>query len=112
MHTKKTYLKIKICSLQEEARIIRREEQRWIIGKRRNHPIRMGLMFHRKWDVRREQRSALLAYGYLRGRRYKQLEAKCFQQPNWDRIIELIAKYGTTTDKKAIGEQLRIWRGN
>ncbi len=52
----KTYLKIKISSLAAEARIIRREEQRWP----GDHQIRTGLHEHRVIDVRREARSALL----------------------------------------------------
>lgn len=114
MFSKKTYLRIKILSLQAEARIIRREEARWVTKDgRRDHPVRMGLMAHRKQEVRPEQRAALLAYAFLRGRRYRQLEAKCRLQPNWQRVIELATKYGTEADRKIVGKQVELWaQGN
>ena len=113
MHSTKTYLRIKILSLAAEAKIIRAEEAKWIMkdGKR-NHPIRLGLKQHRKFDVRNEQRSALLAYAFLRGRRYKQLEAKCYTKPNWDRVRDLVTKYGTNPDRGQVNDQLRVWYGN
>ena len=110
--SKKTYLKIKILSLQAEARIIRREEGRWIINGKRNHPIRLGLRIHRKGEVRREQRSALLAYAFLRGRRYKQLEATCYETPHYQRVRDLVCKYGTNDNRDAVWQELRVWFGN
>jgi hypothetical protein len=83
-----------------------------VINGKKNHPIRMGLMTHRKFEVRPEQRSALLAYGFLRGRRYKQLEAKCHTEPNWNRVRDLVAKYGSEQDRKMIADSLHLWRGN
>ena len=113
MFSTKTYLRIKILSLQAEARLIRREEARWVKrdGKK-DHPIRMGLMVHRKRDVRNEQRSALLAYAFLRGRKYNQLEKKCYTQPNWQRVIDLATKYGGNIDRKEVSDQIRVWYGN
>ena len=113
MHTKKTYLRIKVLSLAAEAKLIRNEEARWVKkdGKK-DHPIRWGLHHHRIFDVRNEQRAALLAYGFLRGRRYKQLEAKCYTQPKWGRVLALVTKYGANPDQEAMFEELRVWRGN
>ncbi len=86
----KTYLKIKISSLAAEARIIRREEQR-CPGE---HPIRTGLHEHRVLEARREARSALLAYGFLRQRAYRTIEPKCHRAPGWKRTQQLVKKYG------------------
>ncbi len=88
--TGKTYLKIKLLSLAAEARIIRREEQRWP-GE---HPVRYGLHEHRVINVRREARSALLAYGFLRHRAYRTIEPKCHRAPGWKRTQQLVEKYG------------------
>jgi hypothetical protein len=112
MFTTKTYLRVKILSLAAEAQIIRREEKRWIIKGKKNHPIRMGLKAHRKNEVRTEQRSALLAYAFLRGQKYKQLEANCYTTPNWLRVADLATKYGSNSDRKAVYEEIRVWRGN
>ena len=51
-----TFLKMKLVSLAAEARLIRREEQRWP-GE---HPIPYGLHEHRILVVRREARSTCL----------------------------------------------------
>lgn len=49
---------------------------------------------HRRYDVRREARSAQLTYGFLRGRSYRQLEAKTFEHPDIKRIAKLATVYG------------------
>jgi hypothetical protein len=94
-----TYLKIKIKSLAAEAKIIRLEEGRWP----GTSTVRHGLHEHRIHEVRSEARAALLAYGYLRGRRYAQLEAPIGNDaPNrrqtnaidWIKVAKLVAKFG------------------
>lgn len=61
-------LRVKLKSLAEEARIIRREERRtW--GQ-----LREELHLHRVRDVRTEARATHLAYGFLRGRTLEQME--------------------------------------
>ena len=102
----KIYLKIKIMSLAAEARIIRKEECK------RPGPsdARQGLYRHRVIDVRRECRIANLAYGFLAGRSYRALEAKCYEQPNWQRVAELIRKFGTPgRPVDAIRKALKDW---
>lgn len=68
-------LRVKIRSLAEEARIIRKEERR---AKKRGWigpgSINESLHNHRTLDVRNEARAAQLAYAYLRGKRYRQVE--------------------------------------
>lgn len=86
----KVYLKIKIMSLAAEARIIRAEEKKWP-GE---HVARIGLHEHRIHSVRPEARHALLAYGFLRGRSYRQLERTAAQPPDWERVGQLIEKFG------------------
>ncbi len=89
-HARHTYLKIKLLSLAAEARIIRREEQRWP-GK---HHVRTGLHEHHVPEVRKEARCALLAYGFLRGRPYRRIEPKGHRAPGWKRTQQLVEKYG------------------
>lgn len=88
----KTYLKMKIKSLAAEARLIRYEERKW----RGDSATRAGLQSHRCSVVRREARAALLAYGYLRGRPYRALEAGCHKagEPDWSRIARLVSRFG------------------
>src|SRR5262245_8468381 len=104
--TMKVYLKIKIMSLAAEARIIRKEERKWPGPS----DARQGLHQHRVIDVRRECRIANLAYGFLAGRSYRALEAKCYEQPNWQRVAELIRKFGQSElPVDAIRKALKDW---
>jgi len=118
----KTYLKIKIKSLAEEAKIIKREEQKWNIpftidNLKTVHPLYFSLREHRINVVRRECRLSNIAYGYLRGRSYKQIENKCYEAPNWERVAEIIRKFNykafpnmhTAEGRKAAYETLKEW---
>ena len=86
MRDQRVYLKVKLKSLMAEARIIRLEESR-------NKHFRTGLALHRRTVVREEARLTGLAYGFLRGRAYDQIE-KSEREPNWDRVKKMIDKYG------------------
>lgn len=117
----KTYLKIKIMSLAAEASIIRREEKKWprerdIPMDQRTDPkqqdrwkIRLSLATHRRFDVRTESRCALLAYGYLRGRPYRRIEAKCYNLPDAYRIRDLVQKYGPEENKTIVENAVKKW---
>jgi hypothetical protein len=125
------YLKIKIKSLAEEARIIRKEEHQYK-QRRAFYRDRQGcedkyksadtifwsLRWHRESPVGTECRAALLAYGYLRGKTFFQLETlpkkegKIYQHPHWNRVIDLICKYGPPKqDRDAVIKSLREWCG-
>lgn len=52
------------------------------------------LRWHRIGDVRNEQRSALLAYGFLRGRTYARIESYSLVPPSFNRVVELVVKFG------------------
>jgi len=107
----KTYLKIKIMSLAAEARIIRREESKARAAWRHNRSNTAaeqdfwGLRSHRTWNVRNEARVALLAYGYLRGRTYRQLEFNPGSEPDWARVVQLAARYGKPTTR----DDIKAW---
>ncbi len=73
-----------------ENRTARRLSRSWL----RNGVHRTGLRTHRLCVVRPEARAALLAYGFIRGRRYRQIEATAVVPPNWKRVYELVQRYG------------------
>lgn len=105
-------VRVKIKSLAVEARQIRMEELRLSQHERRlndkaraggavnpsqfpyGNQLREELYRHRLDTVRYESRHAHLAYGFIRGLRYEQMEASCSVSPNWDRVRQLIKKYG------------------
>jgi len=88
----RVYLKVKIKSLGEEARIIRKEEKRIRGGSLRN-----GLYHHRVNVVRSEARHTHLAYGFLRGKAFSQIENKSRIAPDWKRVQKMVMKYGIHT---------------
>ena len=86
----RVYLKVKLKSLAEEAKIIRKETER---AKLRS--IKHGLYAHRTRVVRPEARYTHLAYGFLRGREYRQMEQKARLAPDWKRVRKMVQKYGS-----------------
>lgn len=88
----RTYLKVKIKSLAEEARIIRKETKR-----ARKVSIKNGLALHRKGIVRHEARHTCLAYGFLRGLEYRQMEQKALVAPDWAKVRRMVERYGSHT---------------
>jgi hypothetical protein len=114
------YLKIKVKSLAAEATMIRKEENKAkshyrYLAKKQGREWEYeqtvkefwGLRHHRKWDVGTESRAALIAYGYLRGLQYSQIEKpdKC-NSPDWSRIKRLAVKYGPTNARPIVGDTL------
>jgi hypothetical protein len=100
------FLKVKIKSLAAEAAIIRKEEQkRPKIGMT---GTRFELQQHRRYIVRDEARSAQLAYGFLRGKPYRSMEAKTWVGPDRVRIAEIAIKFGYLNKKEAV-QQITDW---
>ena len=91
-------LKVKLKALAAEAQIIRCEERRCIAGARKgyvdNEALREALYLHRIHVVRREARDTGLAYAFIRGRAYKQIEPKASTPPNWGNVKRMVSKYG------------------
>lgn len=111
--TKYSKLRVKIKSLAAEARIIRAEE--------RKHPgeslDRHQLHNHRVWDVRREARFSQIAYGFLRGRAYSQIEQpknKPLGIDDADYAFEIAWRFGeraSPQEKSDVKRQFRAWCG-
>lgn len=123
-------LKIKIKSLAVESIIIRKEERKvrgsrnWL--KKRddtflaNTPspeytsawgLHYDLHHHRTVHVRHEARAAQIAYGYLRGREFRQIEnGNIYNAPDWGRVIILISKYYEGHSASSmLTESVRLW---
>lgn len=97
------FLKVKIKSLADESRIIRQEE------KKSRGILRNRLHEHRTYDVRRESRAALLAYGYLRGKPLSVVEAKGRRDYSIDkRAHAIVKKFGTAEAAKGFEAWLSV----
>ena len=102
---RQTHLRVKIKSLAAEAGIIRTEEQR--------HPgcssTRSSLREHRVGTVRKEQRSSLLAYAFLRGRQYLEVETWSKTPPCLKRVAKLAWSFGPGYNREAISNAVEAW---
>ncbi len=86
----RVYLRVKVKSLADEAKIIRKEEKR-----ARLLSIRIGLRDHRTGIVRHEARHAQIAYGFLKGRSYAEIEGGAKEAPEWAKVRKMVEKYGS-----------------
>jgi hypothetical protein len=109
----KTHLKIKIMSLAAEACIIKAQQRRWKAAPRQAgaapHAMWWSLREHRLDVVRPEARHSLLAYGFLRGRPYRAMEAKCYQEPDWDKVHDMALRFGGG-DKRDVAQRFAAWK--
>jgi hypothetical protein len=100
-----SYLKIKVTSLSEEIKQIRRMELKkvkWAERARKGKATaeknariqneREGLYLHRI-GLKNETRSAHIAASMLRGRSYSEIENFSWVQPDWNRVQRLVEKY-------------------
>jgi len=97
-------LKIKVKSLAAESRIIRAQELK-LKGKNwcsLANPLRN----HRRGPLRAEARDTHIAYGYLKGRTYRQMEDNPETEPNWVNVARMVKKYGTGE----FTDELELWR--
>jgi hypothetical protein len=89
MRDNRIYLKVKVKSLAAEASIIRTE------ARRTNRvALRNGLTEHCKEVVRKAARNTQLAYGFVRGREYRQIEPGAYSPPDWKEITRMVKQYG------------------
>lgn len=105
------YLKVKICSLAAEARIIRKlEKSRLAYVRNKQESVGesdlpaaeefRNLRQHRM-AFRYDMRHTFLAYAFLRGRNYRNVEAAGGDNdprprvvPNWHKVAAMVIKYG------------------
>jgi hypothetical protein len=98
---KRVFLRVKIKSLAAESRIIRSEKR-----KTNDPDLKQSLNRHRTWDVRNEARATLIAYGYLRGRKFSEVEPLC-KNPNFRKLYimpkvkSMVDKYGNKEQKES-----------
>jgi hypothetical protein len=108
---KRRLLKIKLKSLAEESRIIRREELR--LRALRHSALREEIYLHRVHDVRNEARATLLAYAFIRGKTYLSVEHCRLPSRDWAGIVlraaTMVGKYGTPEMKKEAVDLVKNW---
>lgn len=95
-------LRVKVKSLAAEAAIIRREEQR------SRGTIRNQLHEHRVGLLRREARSAHLAYGFIRGRSLGEMEQPGSRRVDWPAVHRMVRRYGNAESMARFSKDLPL----
>lgn len=116
----KIYLKMKVKTLAVESMMIHAAQRRI---KRRVHKkgktldpaagssAFWGMQHHRIEVVRREARSSLLAYGFLRGRLYGEIENNAYTKPDFKRVFGIIERFRDGPEKiQDITQRFAEWR--
>ena len=103
MINKRIALKIKSKHLAEEARIIRKEEQK-SYGDTRD-----WLYLHRIHTVRPIGRATCIAYGFAKGTPLAKIERYPDRVPQeiWAKVVAMVKKYSDKTD-----EEFKNWLGS
>lgn len=117
------HLKIKLKTLAQEARYIRQEELTLKnTGKRikacktlsesdrngifeRNIEGISDLHHHRTFDLRKAARHSHIAYGFLKGKAYSQIENKPKTEPLWSEVEKIVKRFGG----EALAAKLKSW---
>ena len=92
MEERTIHLKIKIKSLVDEARSIRKE------ANSQSGMVKWRLNQHRTEVVRPHARKNLLAYGIINGVSYCAMEKKCNEPPNFQGVAAIAKRFGATDE--------------
>jgi hypothetical protein len=104
-----THLKIKLKTLAAEARIIRKEERKALKAGRnglasdrndyeRHYRAYESLREHRTGVVRSTARVNNIAYGFLRGQAYCDIENRTKSEVDLVAVLKLVKRFGTRED--------------
>lgn len=99
-------LRVKLKTLAAESLIIKRE----MLKFRTTNPWYERLHLHRVHDVRDEARATNIAYGFLNGLAYSEIEASCYAEPKWSRVADMVKKYGEEGTAEERVAALIEWR--
>lgn len=98
-------LKVNVCSLMAESRIIRKEVERFKRESKMkgDDPKCQDLIWHRRWHIRNEARAAQLLYAFVRGMPYRAVERTADKDAykwtdTWKRIKSKCGKLGIEYD--------------
>lgn len=71
-----------------------------------------SIQHHRRIDIRKESRASHLACCYLRGTPYHACEDPEItrSKPNWDRVVNIVLRYGPETDARVVNQKIEEWR--
>jgi hypothetical protein len=111
----KIELKVKLISLGLEAQAIRRIERKLkskpgfrIEGSNTRKAFK-SIQDHRRQDIRSEARHSHLAYGFLRGRAYAEIERSTYTNPDWGRVLRIARRF-SDEDQRIVDQRFAEWK--
>jgi hypothetical protein len=137
-YDRRLFLKIKLKNLRDKVTMIRHYEEEAKLRINRmtfrstgdpslleNIPAEKDLLHqmvsHRRADIRLETRATLLAYGYIRGRKYKEIELIAKPEPAYivakriQRVAKMVNRYSVLSGAKKMQDtmeaDIRHWMG-
>jgi len=111
-------MKIEVKTAAARAQILKEEEQfaRWRArgakanANREKYLAKSTLLHNKRVNkVRNDARSLHLAYGFLAGHAYRDIEPISYVQPNWVRVQELVLAYCDDDKKETIIDKFSAW---
>lgn len=99
-------LKVKLKSLAEEARIIRKEELNY--KEKRDFQKVNSLHLHRVMHIRPIARATHIAYGLLRGMDYHRIEQTTKSFPDWNKVRHMLKKYSKPDETELVLKNLEF----
>lgn len=76
---------------------------------RRDYDLFWGLHHHRQNVVRKEARDIHIAYCFLKGRDFEQIEQSRYTNPDWKNIERMVLTFGSGIDQRILQQQFAEW---
>ena len=113
-----SHLQVKVWNLAQEAHYIRSKEKKW---KDRARAARAKAkdpkfsednfwsMRNHRMELRVESRCSQLAYGFLRGKAYADMEFLAYSSPDWSRIENIVNRF-SQDDSRLVTQSFAEWK--
>lgn len=80
------------------------------VRSERYYDLYQNLRHKRTHELRKQARILQLAYGFLRGKSYKDIEEFAYEQPNWDAIGRAAIEFSDTEDSRFWNQKFEQWK--
>jgi len=79
------------------------------LKRTRNEKKRRALESHLNKDVVPAVRAFNIAYGFWRGRTYREIETLADKRPKWEMVMAIIQEFKGINDESKVSEAFSLW---
>jgi hypothetical protein len=79
------------------------------LSRTRNEETRRAIESHLNKDVLMAVRCFNLAFGFWRGRKYRQIERSARKRPDWEMVHKIIQEFRGLNDEGNVSEAFAAW---